>query len=185
MISHNDTHYNTRFKNFLVDSVVINGMCELPSVGPAFAGMYANEIASQYTNEIIEDEINKPLETKFACEIRFRGGPGSKSGSNSTSTPPLFNGVGLFKEHLPVSKRTNPLIGPTLPARIDRTIWSRKFFNRGGAQSIIIERPTENLSMVNVIQNYSIFPPHQKIPHFKTKISFQAIYPPYSSYKKA
>ena len=56
------------------------------------------------------------------------------SGSKSTSTSSLFNGVGLFKEHLPVSERINPFFGPTLPIRKDRPIWSYKFFDgRGGA----------------------------------------------------
>jgi len=127
-------------------------MCEIPfSIGSAFAGSYANEMAAQYTNEIIQDEIDKPLETEFACEVRLRGGPGSKSGNNSTSRSPLFNGVGLIKEYLPVSQRTNPLFGPTLPARKDRPIWSYKFFgNRGGAfimsnSDLVIRFPVGNL----------------------------------------
>jgi hypothetical protein len=66
--------------------------------------------------------------------LRLKRGPGFKSGSNSTSTSPLFNGVGLLKEHIPVSERTNPFLGSTLPLRKDIPIWSYRFFgNRGGA----------------------------------------------------
>lgn len=93
--SQNDSHYNTRFQKLLFDTAVVNGLCEIPGgIGTAFAGSYANQMASQYTNE-----IEKPLETKFACEVRLRGGTGSKN--NNTSSLPLFNGVGLMKESLP------------------------------------------------------------------------------------
>nr|WPV76535.1 hypothetical protein [Naviculales sp.] len=102
--SHNDTHYNTRFRKLMFDTAVVNGLCEVPfSIRSAFAGSYANTMAAQYMTEIVEDEITKPLETQFSCELRLRGGPESKSGKNSTSPMPLFNGVGLMKEHLPSS----------------------------------------------------------------------------------
>ena len=127
-------------------------MCEISSsIGGAFAGSYANEMAAQCTNEIVQDEINKPLERQFACELRLRGGPGSKSGNNTTSTSPLFNGVGLMKEHLPISQRTNPFFGPTLPIRKDRPLWSYRFFgNSGGAfimsnSDLVIRFPVGNL----------------------------------------
>ena len=92
----------------------------------------------------MEDEINKPLETQFSCELR-----GSKSGNHTT--PPLFNGVGLMKEHLPSSERTNPIFGPRLPARKDRPLWSYKFFGNNGAayimsnSDLVIRFPVGNL----------------------------------------
>lgn len=93
--SHNDTHYNTRFQKFMFDTAVVNGLCEVPStIGGALAGSYANSMAAQYMDEIVEDEINKSLETQFSCELRLRGGPGSKSGNYST--PLLFNGAMIF-----------------------------------------------------------------------------------------
>ena len=131
---------------------MVNGLCEIPySIGGALAGSYANSMAAQYLDEIVEDEINKPLETQFSCELRLRGGPGSKSGGNSTSTSPLFNGVGLTKEHLPASERTNPFFGPRLPVRKDRPLWSYKFFGNNGRayimpnSDLIIRFPLGNL----------------------------------------
>jgi hypothetical protein len=148
--SHNDSHYNTRFQKFMFDTAVVNGLCEVPSsIGGALAGSYANSMAAQYSDEIVEDEINKPLETQFSCELRLRGGPGSKSGNHTT--PPLFNGVDLMKEHLPSSQRTNPIFGPRLPARKDRPLWSYKFFGNNGAayimpnSDLVIRFPVGNL----------------------------------------
>ena len=43
----------------------------------------------------------------------------------------------MFKEHLPVSERTNPFFGPTLPVRKDRPIWSYKFFDGSGGAFIM------------------------------------------------
>ena len=136
----------------MFDTAVVNELCELPSsVGSALAGSYGNEMGAQYTNEIIEDELDKSLETKFESELRLRlrGGPGSKY-SNSTSTMPLFNGVGLMKEYLPASQRTNPIFGPTLPKRKDRPLWSYKFFGKGEAyimpnNDLVIRFPAGNL----------------------------------------
>jgi len=54
-------------------------MCKIPS---SIGGALAGKMSAQYT-----DEIDKPLETQFSCELRL----GSKSGGNSTSTSPLFN----------------------------------------------------------------------------------------------
>lgn len=149
--SHNDSHYNTRFQKFMFDTAVVNGLCEVPSnIGGALAGSYANSMAAQYLDEIVEDEITKPLETQFSCELRLREGPGSKYG-NHTTTPPLFNGVGLMKEHLPSSQRTSPIFGPRLPARKDRPLWSYKFFGNNGAayrmpnSDLVIRFPVGNL----------------------------------------
>ena len=151
--SHNDTHYNTRFQKLMFDTGVVNAFCEIPSnIGGALAGSYANSMAAQYSNEIVEDEINKSLETQFSCELRLRGGPGSKSG-NYINKPPLFNGVGVFKEHLPASERTNPIFGERLPPRNDRPLWSYKFFgngNNGAAfimpnSDLVIRFPVGNL----------------------------------------
>lgn len=53
-------------------------MCEISfDIGSAFAGSYANEMAAQYTDQIVQDEVEKPLETQFSCELRLREGPGS------------------------------------------------------------------------------------------------------------
>jgi hypothetical protein len=107
----------------MFDKGVVNGLCEVSSsIGGALAGSYANSRASQYLDETVENEINKPLETQLSCKLILRGGPGSKYGNHTTS--PLFNGVGLMKEHLPFSQRTNPIFGPRLPAHKDRPLWS-------------------------------------------------------------
>jgi hypothetical protein len=142
--SHNDAHYNNRFQKFIFDTMGVNAICEIPSdIGSIFASTYANDMTAQYANEIVEDELNKSLETEFSQTL-----PGSKSGGNST-TPPLFNGIGFFKEHIPVSERTNPFTGPTLLRGRNRPLWSYKFF--GGSAYIMsntdigIRLPTKNL----------------------------------------
>jgi hypothetical protein len=80
-------------------------------------------MAAQYNNEIVEDELDQSLESEFACTLRLRG-PKSNSTSiaGSSAKPPLFGGVGLRKENIPRSERTNVFSGPRLPARADRPI---------------------------------------------------------------
>ena len=91
-------------------------------------------MAAQYADEIVQDELDKSLETEFSCLLRLRGSGSKKNGTDTGYEVPLLNGVGAFKEKLPASQRINPLTGPTLPPRSDRPIWSYKFFgSRGGA----------------------------------------------------
>ena len=100
---HNLTHRSDRLKKVLFDTSIVNFACEMPgALTTIFAGSYANQMAEQYTQEIVEDEWNKPLETKFSCELRLRGGPGSKNNSTGYEAPlkpSLFGGVGIFGQN--------------------------------------------------------------------------------------
>jgi len=86
--AHNSTHHSDRLGKVLFDTAVGSAGYEFPSaLGTIFAGSYANEIAAQYTNEIVEDELAKSMETQFSCELRLRAGPGSKNNSTGYDVP--------------------------------------------------------------------------------------------------
>ena len=55
---------------------------------------------AQYSDDIVKDEINKPLETQFSCELRLRGGQVLNRVMAS-----IFNDVGLMKVPLQVILR--------------------------------------------------------------------------------
>jgi hypothetical protein len=66
----------------MFDTAVVNGLCEVPSsIGGALAGSYANSMASQYLDEIVEDikvvsllsnaDKRKTILISFALQISF------------------------------------------------------------------------------------------------------------------
>lgn len=49
--SHNDTHYNTRFRTVGKDTAIVNMLCELKRVAGQFlAGGFANSMEESYVN---------------------------------------------------------------------------------------------------------------------------------------
>ena len=77
--AHNDSHYNTRFQTLTQDTFVVNSMCEIGGTpGAWLAGGFANNMANAYEDQIVKDDFDRPEETTFSCELRLRGGPGSK-----------------------------------------------------------------------------------------------------------
>jgi hypothetical protein len=50
----------------MFDTAVVNGLCEVPSsIGGALAGSYANSMAAQYSDEIVEDAESYPFSLNF------------------------------------------------------------------------------------------------------------------------
>lgn len=101
--ANNSTHSRDRWTKVGFDTAVVTAACEiLGALGTLFAGSYANQAGEQYVQEIIEDEVRKSMETQFSCELRLRGGPGSKNNNNTGNftslKPSLFGGVGIFGE---------------------------------------------------------------------------------------
>ena len=128
-------------------------LCAIPSyIGAIFAGHYSNDMVSQYTDEIVQDELAKSMETQFSCEVRLRSGPGSKNHHNYASTP-LFGGVGLYKEQLPPGGRSNLLFGTVCPRRNDRPIWSYKFF---GFTQVVISPDADIILHLEKFYNFKI-----------------------------
>ena len=136
--AHNVTHSKDRWTKVGFDTAVVNAACEIPgALGTIFAGSYANQMAEQYVQEIIEDEVGKPMETQFSCELRLRGGPGSKKNNNgnfTSSKPSFFGGVGIFVEN--AEKTDQNILNPRL-RRGGRPLWSYKFFGGNGTAFIM------------------------------------------------
>jgi len=137
--SQSDAHYNSRFGQVSFDTAVVNILTECGGyVGQMVAGDYSNEAANSYASQMVEDQLS-PIEDDAIARsfrVRLRGGQGSKSGAPAhNGTSPMWNGVGLFKEELPVEARSNPLKAlPTCRRPSDRPLFTYKFFGpRGGA----------------------------------------------------
>ena len=136
---HNITHWKDRLTKVAFDTSVVTAACEMPTaLGTIFAGSYANQAAEQYVQEIIEDEVLKPMETQFSCELRLRGGP-FKNNNNGNFTsyrskPSLFGGVGIFGEN--AEKTGEKMLNRQL-RRGNRPLWTYRFFGRNGTAFIM------------------------------------------------
>ena len=163
--SQSDAQYNSRFGQVIHDIAITNLLAEMCGApGEMIAGDYANQAADEYMQQIIEDEAF-PLdddELSRSFRLRLRGGPGSKGIPNEPGgTKPLFNGVGLFKEHLPAESRTNPFTSlPTCRRRDDRPLWTSKFFdvNRSGfivhRSGFIVQRGFYSIYFIRLVNYY-------------------------------
>lgn len=154
--SQSDAHYNSRFGQVCHDTAIVNLLAETCGVpGEILAGDYANQAANEYVQQMIEDQ-NYPLEDDYIARsfrIKLRGGPGSTCNyANSTgASPALFNGTGLFKEHLAPGQRTNPIFELATCRRAnDRPIWTYKFFSNGN-NAFIMPRCFYSLRLIELI----------------------------------
>ena len=80
------------------------------------------------------------FEDNLRCVVKLRGGPGSKNNDELGYSFPY--GVGLYKERLPVTERSNPFLEllKLKPTNRTRPIWS-KFDGKKGAfiANVILE----------------------------------------------
>lgn len=141
---HNSSHTASRVKEVLVDTVRVNGLSEMGGIpGTTCSGVYANWAADKY-------------ELKMKSDLEQLPSNSSKAYTESKKKI-RENAQKKEKPTAKVLAEMNPKIGnaPSSPTVTEfgrnnsRSLWTRKFFNRGGAQTFVIEIPTNQTYLYN------------------------------------
>lgn len=138
----NTTQFCRRFGEVTLDTIAVNIAAEIGElVGSTGAGIYANQAANRYQNKIDESIKNDPDSALKHRKINIRK-KNQKIYKARINSQPKNLTIGNAGPNNPTLSQFNR----------NRTIWSRKFFNRGGGQSIIVEIPTNQTHLLHTTE---------------------------------
>lgn len=146
----NDMVQNDRFATVIADFAKVNAMAEIGGdPGAVLAGAYATKCAKFYTNTTVSESLGSTFEGKANLEILRR-----RAIANGVAPKDVL-GTGIFKQNLPKSARTNPLVGPYSPGK--NPVWAQNNFKPLGfieVAPILIRVPKVSVFISNITGIY-------------------------------
>ena len=143
--AHNRSHFYSRVREVGMDTLDVNALSEWSVVGNTASGAYANWAANKYTIKMEADDNRLPSNSTVFSDRK------KKKIANKAQK--------REKAAIKAVAKANPTIGnapksqsPTVAEfsrNNTRSIWSRKFFNRGGHQKFVVEVPTNQTHLHN------------------------------------
>lgn len=153
-LAENKLDFYKRIGEVSLDTAAVNLISQLlalPSVsGPAAAGVYANQAAKRYDKKLKSTPNRRYILKKKQLKSNFQGRQNAVYKKLDKLNPTIGN-AGGSNPTIKDFKKGGP---PNSPQ--SRPFFSKKFFNRGGAQQYVIEMPTDQPHLLNTTQTLEV-----------------------------